>query len=251
MHGEYTIRALEAGKHVIVEKPMSLDAAEGRKMIEVAKKNNRKLAVGYRMHYDPYFIEVKRLGQEEVFGSVNYMECTGTFSYTPDVNSWKVKEAMGGGALYNMGVYPIQSARHTKGGRVAYIMANASTQRPDIFREIYENYSWIMEFEDGAVAHCFVGASANSNRLWAGCTDGFIELDPATSYSGQVGRTSQGTMDYPQVFQQKLQIDDFAKCVQEDKESMVGGIDGLEDMLIIDAIHESIRTKQRVKVAAL
>ena len=56
MHGEYTMKALEAGKHVICEKPMAMHAQEAMQMIEAAKKANRKLAVGYRMHYDPNFM---------------------------------------------------------------------------------------------------------------------------------------------------------------------------------------------------
>src|SRR5690606_18797650 len=50
MHAEYTIRALQAGKHVICEKPMALNATEARQMVEAARKANRKLSIGYRMH---------------------------------------------------------------------------------------------------------------------------------------------------------------------------------------------------------
>ncbi|MFY0650698.1 MAG: Gfo/Idh/MocA family oxidoreductase [Cyclobacteriaceae bacterium] len=251
MHAEYTIRALEAGKHVICEKPMALNATEGRQMIDAAKKAKRKLAIGYRMHYDPYFIEVKRLGQEKILGSVNYLECTLAYYSNPKKGSWKLRKDMGGGSLYNLGVYPIQCARHTKGAEPIYLTAMGTTQRKELFKEVYESFSWQMEFADGALSNCYSSSSARTNRMFAGCSNGFIELDPATSYTGQRGRSSEGEFDYPQVFQQRLQIEDFARCVMEDEESIVSGEDGLKDMFIIDAIHKSIASGDRAKIETI
>jgi predicted dehydrogenase len=248
MHAEFSIRALEAGKHVICEKPMALTAEEGKEMIAVARKMKRKLAIGYRMHYDPYFIEAKRLGQEEVFGPVNYMECALGYSSTPNLNSWQVKKSMGGGPLYNLGVYPIQSARHTKGSEPVYVTAQATIKRKHLYPEVDEIVTWQLEFADGTLCNSYSGDAGWLDQLRAVCTDGFIELNPATAYNGQVGKSTNGPMEYPQVFQQKLQIEDFARCVMENEESMVSGIDGLKDMFIIDAIYESIRTGQKAPV---
>lgn len=248
MHAEYSIRALEAGKHVICEKPMALTAQEAQEMMATAKRMDRKLGIGYRMHYDPYFIEAKRLGQQEVFGPVNYLECSLGYSFTPQPDSWKQKKSMGGGSLYNLGVYPIQSARHTKGAEPIYVTAQASTQRKDLFKEIDEIFTWQLEFADGAMCSSYSGPVAFLDRLYAGCRDGFFELEPATAYTGQTGRSTNGTMNYEQVFQQKLQIDDFARCILANQESIVSGEEGWRDMLIIDAIHESIRDGKKVKI---
>lgn len=248
MHAEYSIRALKAGKHVICEKPMAMNAAEAMQMIETAKKVNRKLAIGYRMHYDPYFIEVKKLGQSEAFGPINYMECALGYSFAPEIDSWKVKKNMGGGSLYNLGVYPIQSARHTKGKEPAYVTAQATTKRKDIFKEVDEIFTWQLEWEDGTLCNSYSGPVAGIDRLFAGCTDGFMELNPCTPYSGQAGKSSKGEFKFEPVFQQKLQVDDFAKCVIANKESIVKGEDGWRDMLIIDAIHKSIQSGKKEKV---
>ena len=250
MHAEYSIRALEAGKHVICEKPMALTAEEAMRMIETARKVNRKLSIGYRMHYDNYFKEVKRLGQSEAFGPVNYLECALGYSFAPEPDSWKVKKAMGGGSLYNLGVYPIQSARHTKGKEPAYVTAQATTKRKDIFKEIDEIFTWQLEWADGTLCNSYSGPVAFIDRLFAGCTDGFIELNPATAYTGQSGRTSNGELKFPHVFQQKLQIDDFARCVIENQESIVKGEERWRDMLVIDAIHRSIKSGKKEKISS-
>ena len=248
MHGEYTIKALEAGKHVICEKPMAMDAREARQMIEAAKKAGRKLAVGYRMHYDPNFIEAKRLGQSEAFGTVNYIEAALGYSFTPEANSWKVQKSMGGGSLYNLGVYPIQSARHVKGQEPVSVTAQATTKRKDIFKEVPEIFTWQLEFADGTLCNSYSGPVAFIDRLFAGCTDGFIELNPATQYNGVAGKTTRGEFNFKPVFQQKIQVDDFARCVKEDKQSIVSGEEGWKDMLIIDAIHKSIESGKKENV---
>lgn len=248
MHAEYSIRASRAGKHVICEKPMAMNAEEARQMIDAARQANRKLSIGYRMHFDPYFIEVKRLGKSEAFGPVNYLECALGYSFTPEVGSWKLKKDMGGGSLYNLAVYPIQSARHTKGAEPVFVTAQATTKRKEIFTEVDEIFTWQLEFADGTLCNSYSGPVASIDRLFAGCTDGFIELNPATAYTGQAGRTSEGPLEYEQVFQQKLQIEDFARCIMENDESIVSGEDGLRDMLVIDAIHEAIRTHTKVRL---
>lgn len=248
MHAEYTIKALEAGKHVICEKPMALTAREAIQMIETAKKANRKLAIGYRMHYDPNFIEAKRLGQSEAFGPVNYIEASLGYSFTPEAGSWKLMKSMGGGSLYNLGVYPIQSARHVKGKEPVYVTAQATTKRKEIFTEVPEIFTWQLEFADGTLCNSYSGPVAFIDRLFAGCTGGFIELDPATQYSGVAGKSTRGVFNFEPVFQQKVQVDDFARCVRENKNSIVSGEEGWKDMLILDAIHRSIESGKKEKV---
>jgi len=66
MHKEYAIRTAQAGKHVIVEKPMAITASDCQEMIDACKKAGVQMAIGYRLHYEPYNMEMKRLGQEKV-----------------------------------------------------------------------------------------------------------------------------------------------------------------------------------------
>jgi len=248
LHATHTVTALEAGKHVICEKPMAMTAAEAMLMIEAAKKANRKLAIGYRMHYDLSFNEAKRLGQRKAFGPVNYIEASLGYSFAPAEDSWKVKKSMGGGSLYNLGVYPIQSARHVKGSEPAFATAQTATKRKDIFKEIPEIFTWQLEWSDGTLCNCYSGPVAFIDRLYAGCTDGFIELNPATQFNGVKGSSTAGEIEFEPVFQQKLQVDDFARCILENKESIVGGPEGWKDMLIIDAIYKAIASGKREKI---
>jgi predicted dehydrogenase len=112
MHKDFTIRAARAGKHVITEKPMALNARGCESMIKACEDARVQLAVGYRLHYEPYNMEMKRLGQQKVFGTVRLMETS--LGYKVDDNKeWRLHKALsGGGPLMNLGVYCIPVCYH-------------------------------------------------------------------------------------------------------------------------------------------
>jgi len=245
MHAEYTIRALKAGKDVICETPMAMNAAEGEEMIRVAKEMGKRLSVGYRMHYDPYYIEMKRLGLEKAYGEITYQECGLAYRFTWEPGNWHMKKSMGGGALYNLGVYPIQGARNTKGMEPVAVHAQAITARPEHFPEVPETFTWQMEYPDKSIANCHTSSAVRLDRLFCGADKGNFELTSAYGYSGQAGYSPKGTFDFPQVNQQALQMDDFARCLLEDDDSIVSADKHIMDLYIIDAIHKSIEENGR------
>lgn len=74
LHKEFVIRAAKAGKHVITEKPMAVSVQDCKDMIKACKEAGVQLAMGYRLHFEPTHKEIKRLGQDKVFGKVRYIE---------------------------------------------------------------------------------------------------------------------------------------------------------------------------------
>lgn len=240
MHAEYTIRAARAGKHVISEKPMATSARDCERMIAACDEAGVKLSIGYRLHFDPFHVEMMRLGLEKVFGPVSVVE--GSFSFTyRDTDAWRFSKTMaGGGALLDVGIYAIQGARYTIGEEPVAVRAQAINTRPDIFTEIFETVLWQMEFPGGAVSTHSTSYSGSVNRLHMTAPGGWAEIDAAYGYSGQIGMTSQGPMAFTHVRQQALQMDDFALCILEDRDSRVSGAEGLRDMRIIEAIYRSI-----------
>lgn len=240
MHPEYVIRAAEAGKHVISEKPMATSVRDCERMIDACEKAGVKLSVGYRLHFEPHHQEIMRLGQDEVFGPVTAVESSFSFTFR-DTDAWRFsKEMAGGGSLLDVGIYAIQGARYVTGEEPARVRASAYNTRPDIFTDIYETILWEMEFPGGVVSTHSTSYSGNVNRLYMMSTGGWAEIDPAYSYGGLSGRTSEGPMDVPEVTQQALQMDDFCRCIEADRESRVSGEEGLKDMKVIEAIYRSI-----------
>ena len=248
MHAEFTVRAAIAGKHVITEKPMSVSVSEAEMMIQVCKAAGKKLSVGYRCQFEPHNMEAIRLGTEHVFGPVKMMETEFGFRIG-DPNQWRLKHALaGGGALMDVGVYAIQAARYVTGQEPISVTAQEYKTDPVKFAEVDETVTWQLAFPDGAIANSTTSYIASTQRLYAAAERGWFEVNPSYSYSGIKGRTSQGPMDFPQINQQAAQMDAFADCVLNDRESKVNGHEGLQDMKVVEAIYESIKTGSSVSL---
>lgn len=246
MHAEYTIRAAEAKKHVICEKPMATTAEEAQQMVEACKANGVKLAIGYRLHFEPFNKRVMELGQNEVFGKVQSIKAADSSDMTGgSLDVWRLdKERAGGGPLMDLGIYCVQGAVYTMGKKPIAVKAEfGEVTHPAYFRDVEQSVKWEMEFEDGVVADCETSyADPEEKKLLSGeAENGWWKLDPAYSYEGKKGETSEGKMDYPNVYEQVNQMDSQADSFRNNQESIVPGEMGVRDMKIIMAIYESAK----------
>lgn len=241
MHKEYTIRAAQAGKHVICEKPMALNAAECQEMIAACKKANRMLSIGYRLHFEPHTMEVMRIGQKQLLGKITGMDNGNGFRWGGDPNAWRLKKAMaGGGGLMDMGIYAIQGARYTTGMEPLEVRATQEKTRPELFKDVDETVFWELKFPGGMIANGKSSYNNNWGYLHATTERGTIQLEPAYGYGPILGKTTLGELNYPQINQQAAQMDDFARCVMTGQPTRVPGEEGLKDMRIVDAIYRSL-----------
>lgn len=241
MHAEYTIRAAEAGKHVICEKPMALSAQECQQMIDACHRAGVKLSIGYRLHFDPYNQAVMHLGQDQVYGKLKYVNTAAGYQITGNWDQWRMKKALAGtGALGNMGVYAIQAAIYAVGENPLYVRAQEFKTLPERFDEVDETVTMQFEFPGGTVANMQTSHNANMNRLYGSAERGWFELQPFSQYNGLQGSTSEGPLNFEPVNQQARQMDDFAQCILDDRPTPVPGEMGLRDIQIIEAILQSI-----------
>ena len=249
MHGEYTIRAAKAGKHVLCEKPMEVSAQKCEQMIEACQKAKRQLAIGYRCQFVPHHIEAMRLAREKVFGPVKIIEASFGFRIG-DPKQWRLRHDLaGGGALMDVGIYALQGARYVSGEEPVEVFATETKTDKAKFKEVDESILWSMRFPSGVVANCGTTYLVSGmNRLFAAAENGWFQLDPAYSYGGIKGRTTKGELDFPQVDHFAAEMDDFASCIINNKPTRVPGEEGLRDVKIMTAIYESIRTGRPVKL---
>ena len=249
MHAEFCIRAAEAGKHVICEKPMAVSVAECDAIINACKKAGVKLGVGYRLHSEPYTQEVKRLVSEQTYGPVTFVSAEAAYISRGNPGQWRLnKELSGGGALMNMGVYSIQSCIYGCGKNPVSVQAQEFSTRPGYFKDTDETITAQFEFPGGTVGQMMTSHNASANRLYSSCERGWFELQPANSYGPLKGQTPEGPISFPHESQQKLQMDDFARHILEGSPNKAPGEMGKRDMIVVEAIYQSIKDKGR-KVA--
>lgn len=248
MHAEYSIKAANAGKQVWCEKPMAMTAAECQNMINAASKNKVQLTIGYRMHHEPNTQKIMRFAKELPYGKL--LDLTAEAGYRDSrTDHWKQKKKMGGGAMYDMGVYPLNAARYSSGMEPMAVTARASTTRPEIYTEVEETMAFDLEFPGGAIAKCETSFGKSMNDLKVNFQNGGYELSPFQAYSGIKGITSDGIRLNEKIpNQQARQMDDDSLAIMNKTKPLVPGEEGLKDIRIVEAIYRSVAEKKRVQL---
>jgi predicted dehydrogenase len=249
MHKEYVLRAAKAGKHIIVEKPMALNEQDCIEMTAACKKAGVQLAIGYRLHYEPYHLEIKRLGQQKVFGQVRLIEVSLGYK-TSNPKEWRLNKALaGGGPLMNVGLYCVQASRYVLGEEPVSVTAQfGPVSNKELFAQVEESITWQLDFPSGAVCNSSSSYNCGIDRFFAAADNGFFELHPAVSYGPFRGRTSNGELNFPDINQQATQCDEIAKVILQNQPlpSHITGEEGIKDMKILDAIYKSAATGKKV-----
>ncbi len=241
LHMKYSVIAANAGKHVWCEKPMAMTASECETIIAACTKNQVQLTVGYRLHHEPNTQTVMEYARTKPFGAIESIVAqAGYEGEAPAADHWRLKRSMGGGALYDMGVYPINAARYALGEDPIAVSARLSVERKEIFKEVDESAELTLEFPSGAIAKCATSVGKNMNILRATCAEGWYELSPMQSYTGVKGKTSDGTfLNKTVVNQQAKQMDDDAIAIFHNSRVLAPGEEGLADIRVVEAALKS------------
>jgi glucose-fructose oxidoreductase len=249
MHEEYVIRAANAGKHVWCEKPMAVTAKECQNMIDACNKNGVKLSIGYRLHHEPNTQEYRSIINEKKLGEIKSLQCAAGYQENR-TDHWKQKKEMGGGVIYDMGVYSIQGARCGSGMEpVAVVSAKTISTRPDIYKDgLADVVEATLEFPGGVMADIKTSFAENTNFLTVHCEEGTLAMQPFSAYAGVKGKSPLGEINHPYEvpMQQAMQMDNDALAILEHKAVLVPGEEGLRDIRIVEAILKCAETGERV-----
>lgn len=258
LHPVYVIRAANSGKHVISEKPMATLPDDCQAMIDACKAANRKLSVGYRLHFDPYFLEIGKLAKEEG----PFVKMTGDRGFVFGNRAWRIDKLLaGGGPMMDLGIYLVQAACAAQGdvAPVAVTAKELPKTRPELFYDVEETIEFTLEFPGGATFSGVTSFNHNSDTFRAenASGKGFIDFQAhAFSYGPGTVVTDKGQLKFPtqpqvdgkNCYQQAWHMDDFADCILNNRESVASGEMGLRDIKIIAAVYEAARTGQKVSV---
>jgi glucose-fructose oxidoreductase len=252
MHEEYAVRAAKAGLHVLCEKPMALTAAECRRMSEAAQDNGVKLMIAYRLHFERGNLEAAEIARSGKLGDLRFF--SSQFSMQVRPQNLRLKSDIGGGPLYDIGVYCINAARAAFAAEPTEVWATSATHRDARFREVPETVTAVMKFPGERIASftCSFGAADRSVYEIVG-TQGSITLDPAYEYAEGVeyelrvgGKTRYRRFEKSDQFAPELLY--FSDCVLQDRDPEPSGEEGLADVRIVEALNRSMETGRWVEV---
>jgi len=248
LHRKFTLRAANAGKHVWCEKPMAMTVTECESMIKACNDNRVKLAIGYRMQHEPNTREIIGYGRNQTFGKIKLISVAAGY-FDGRTDHWKQNREMGGGAMFDMGVYPLNAVRYVTGEEPIAVMAQERTTRPDIYSRADETTLFQLEFPSGALANCATSLGMSMNYLYVTTERGWYKLEPFQSYSGIQGSVSDGKLLNQTIpNQQARQMDDDALAILNDTPLLVPGEEGMRDIKVVEAIHLSAQSGRRLLI---
>jgi predicted dehydrogenase len=253
LHKDQAIRVAKAGKHVISEKPMSINAADGQAMVDACKNANVKLLVGYRMHFEANTLEIIKMRKAGDFGPVKFFQGLSGFRIG-DPKQWRLnKELSGGGAMMDIGVYSVNGARYMIGEEPIWVTAQETKTDPDKFKEgIDETIQFQFGFPGGAVASCLSTYTMNYlDKFFLNGEKGFAEMQPSTGYGPIKAWTNKGELSFEHITHQTTQMDEMSAILLQNKKPIVpvDGEEGVRDLKIMDAIFLAAKTGKKIELS--
>jgi glucose-fructose oxidoreductase len=246
LHREYAVRAAELGVHVLTEKPMAVTERECREMIAACDRNGVKLMVAYRLHFEEANLRAVDLVQSGKIGEPRFFSSVFTMQVKDD-NIRVNPRAMGGGSVYDIGVYCINAARYLLAAEPEAVVARSADNGDPRFAAegVDEMTAATLVFPGERLAQftvSFGAADVGGYRVMG--TEGDLLVEPAYSYAEPLtheltvkGRTRKRT--FGKRDQIAPEIVHFAECVMSGEDPEPDGREGLADVRIVEAIYRS------------
>lgn len=252
MHCDFTVRAARAGIHVLCEKPMAVTEDECEQMIRATAKARVKLMIAYRLHFEKANLEAVKIVQSGKLGAPRFF--SSLFAMQVKEGNIRVQRELGGGTLYDIGVYCINAARYLFRAEPEEVFAYSVSGKDKRFKEVDEMTAATLRFPKERLASftCSFGAADLSDYKVVG-TRGELRVEPAYEYVGELkhrltvkGKTRERTFPAGDQFAPELIY--FSNCILNDVEPEPSGVEGLADVRIIRALYHSAETGQPVRL---
>jgi D-xylose 1-dehydrogenase (NADP+, D-xylono-1,5-lactone-forming) len=256
LHSEWTIKAIQAGKHVLCEKPFALNTDQAEKMTEASKQAKRILAEGFMYRHHPRYAMIKEMIEAGEIGDVRGIHGEFFFNNAEDYNNVRYQPEMGGGSILDVGCYPINAIRYLLNREPEALTVNA------FFSPLHGNVdmmaSGLLEFSKGVSAtfQCSMWAEyKNSLQIFG--TKGRIEIPFAFSCNTDTGNffiSSKGKrteVSVPKVNQYILQIEHFNESILINEPYPISLEDSINNTRVLQACLKSAQERCRVELSEI
>lgn len=253
LHCDFTVRAARAGMHVLCEKPLAVTEDECRQMIDAAEAGGVKLMTAYRLHFEEANLDSIRIVQSGQIGEPRFF--ISAFSQQVKEGNIRLKRELGGGTLYDLGVYCINAARYLFRDEPTEVFASSANNGDERFAGIDEMTTAVLRFPGERLA-TFTTSFGAVDASWFQVlgAKGAVRLDPAYDFNVRLkqfvtverGRTKSHSFSKRDQVAAELLY--FSRCVLEDRQPEPDGQEGLADVRIVRALYRSSETGQPVKL---
>ncbi len=245
LHKEWVIKSLKAGKNVLCEKPLAINADEAREMFEVAKENNVVLMEAYAYQHSPYVASLKEDIQSGIIGDVDYIETA--FVGQELLDDFRLHKEMGGGAVYDLGCYCTTMILSITDSEPETVLADAEFNSNGV--DIYT--SAFIKFKNGVRAAFNVGmifppgSYGRHDRLYVHGTKGCIKSDVEYNQAGELcytitvdGQKTVRTVNAKQNY--TLECEQLGRCIENGETPHVTPEFSIKNAKLLDMILDRI-----------
>ena len=251
-HREHTERAARAGAHVLCEKPMATTEEDCEAMIRATEEKQVKLMIAYRLHFNDANLHAVELAQSGELGELRYF--SSLFGMQVKAGNIRVRKDLGGGTLYDIGIYCINAARYLFRDEPIEVVGLTANDGEERFTEIEEMTGALLRFsrERLAMFTCSFGSTDVSQYELVG-TKGRLRLENAYEYLGELKCViTIGDRETEEIFKPGDQFAPeliyFSDCILNDRSPEPSGNEGLADVRVINAIYQSAKTGRAVRI---
>jgi glucose-fructose oxidoreductase len=244
MHCDYAVEVARAGVHVLCEKPMAVTADECRRMLRACQTNRVKLMVAYHFHRQPAHRKLLELVRANALGTPRTLSSDFTLPIVAPDDA-RLQRRLGGGTLYELGVSCINTARHVFGAEPAQVMAMSArmNHRGDVDAATVA----LVRFPDDRLVHfhtsfgetrtatlTVLGEQALVRVSNAYQTDAAVVLELERHDTREVLSFEPGDPLAPELRY-------FSHCILTDRVPEPSGLEGLQDVRVVEAIYRAAR----------
>ena len=254
-HAEFAVPALEAGIHVLLEKPMEVSSEKCEEIVAAQKRSGAKLMVAYRLHFEPATIDAIKKVRSGDLGEVHLF--TSTFCQMVDPANHRAHSGIEAGPIYDMGPYPINGVRNLFDAEPLEAFATSSRHPEAGFVGFDDTVSVILRFPNNRIAQFTV--SYFGNTLDSYCvvgTKGTLELNPSYMYGQPLEEFAKyDKKEKHEAFKNTDhfggEMKYFSQCIIDGTDPEADGYEGLADVRVIEAIVRSLQSGRFEKVEAV
>ncbi|WP_375459553.1 Gfo/Idh/MocA family protein [uncultured Enterovirga sp.] len=247
MHLAYAVPALEAGLHLLLEKPMALSEDECRRIEAAAAASGSRLMIAYRLHFEPATLEAIRVVRSGEIGDPRLF--TSAFSQHVAETNHRARQGFWAGPVADMGPYPINAARNLFGAEPTEVWA-VGAMNPDMPFEFDDTVSVTMRFPGQRLAQFTVSYGANSASSYQLLgTKGSVQVEPGFGFGVPLRlHVTRGDAkeerEFPETDQFGGELSYFSDCVISGRQPEPDGEEGRLDVRVVAAIERALATGQ-------
>ena len=242
-HREFAVPALEAGIHVLLEKPMATTEEDCRAIEAAAARSGAKLMIAYRLHFEPATLEAIRLVRAGTLGDLRVF--TSTFAQKIAASNHRAKHGFWAGPVADMGPYPINAARMMFGAEPVEVLARG-TRRADTPYDFDDTVAVTLRFPGGRLAQFTVAYGLDHADEYTLVGDkGALTMRPSFGFPGPLAYTlsrdgSEKRHAAPAVDQFGGETQYFSNCILKDEHPEPDGEEGRLDVRVIAAVERAL-----------